>query len=47
MSIEYDALIGNQTWELVPLPKGKNIVGCKWVYKTKFGVDGKIEKHKA
>jgi hypothetical protein len=43
---EYEALIKIR-WELVPLPKGKNIVGCKWVYKTKYGVDGQIDKHKA
>jgi histone deacetylase 1/2 len=31
MDIEYDALMKNQTWHLVP-PKGiKNIVDCRWV----------------
>lgn len=47
MSVEYDAQIRNQTWELVPLPKGMNIAHCKWVYKTNFDADGQIEKHKA
>jgi hypothetical protein len=23
------------------------LVGCKWVYKTKYDVDGKLKKHKA
>ena len=47
MTVEYDSLIKNKTWTLVPLPPGKNLVGCKWIYKTKFTSDGHIEKHKA
>jgi hypothetical protein len=42
MVVEYGALIKNQTWELVPLVKGKNIAGCKWVCKTKYGVNGQV-----
>ncbi|MCO5550055.1 hypothetical protein L7F22_003534 [Adiantum nelumboides] len=30
---ELDALYGNETWELVPLLKGKKPMGCRWVYK--------------
>jgi hypothetical protein len=47
MVVKYEALIKNQTWELIPLLKGKNIIGHKWIYKTKYGVNGQIEKHKA
>ena len=47
MQNEYDSLIKNKTWELVELPKGKNVVNNKWVYKNKFKFDGRIEKHKA
>ena len=25
----------NETWELAQLPKGKKVVGCKWVYKER------------
>lgn len=33
--------------DLVPLPKGGKLVRCKWVYRKKFGPDGKMDKHKA
>jgi histone deacetylase 1/2 len=47
MDTEFDALIRNQTWHLVPKPKGKNIIGCKWVYKVKRKADGSIDRYKA
>jgi hypothetical protein len=34
MDLEFDALMKNKTWHLVPPMKGTNIVGCKWVYKN-------------
>jgi len=37
----------NETWELVELPNGWKPVGCKWVFKTRCGSDGKVECHKA
>lgn len=47
MANKYEALFKNQMWKLVPLPKCKNIVGCKWVYKTKYGANREIVKNKA
>lgn len=47
MKDEMESLIENKTWKLVDLPKGKNIVGCKWVYKIKTNADGTIQKYKA
>ena len=44
---EFDSLIRNGTWELVELPEGKNVVGCKWVLKVKRKVDGSIDRFKA
>ena len=37
----------NDTWDLVPYPEGKKLVGCKWVFKRKMGSNGSIEKYKA
>jgi histone deacetylase 1/2 len=35
MDEEMAPLDGNATWESVVLPKDKNAIGCKWVYKVK------------
>ena len=33
---------------MVSLPLGANmIIGCKWVYRLKYGLDGFIDKYKA
>ncbi|PNX88803.1 pentatricopeptide repeat-containing protein mitochondrial-like, partial [Trifolium pratense] len=42
-----DSLRDNKTWNLVPLPKDKKIVGCKWVFSIKHKADGSIERYKA
>ena len=47
MDEEIGAIEKSNTWELVDLPKGKEVIGVKWVYKTKRNVEGKIERHKA
>ncbi|MFS7974794.1 putative RNA-directed DNA polymerase [Helianthus anomalus] len=44
---ELQAIEKHDTWELTTLPAGKNVVGLKWLFKTKLGADGKIMKHKA
>ena len=35
MSTKMEALEKNKTWDIVELPKGKNLVGCKWVFAMK------------
>ena len=47
MKEEYKSLLDNDTWDLVPLPKGRKLVRCKWVYRTKYGPDDKVDKCKA
>ena len=47
MKKELDALQKNNTWDLVDLPPGKSVVGCKWVYKIKTCFDGTIDTYKA
>jgi len=47
MNEEYHSLLANDTWDHIPLPKGRKLVRCKWVYRTKYGPDGKVDKHKA
>ncbi len=37
MREEYDFLVVNNTWSLVPLPKGRKPISCKWVFKIKHG----------
>ena len=44
---EYDSLIKNETWELVPPPKDCNIIGSKWMMKIKRDADGNVDRHKA
>ena len=47
MSEEFDALIRNGTWELTPSHPSQNLVGCKWVFRTKRNADGPINRYKA
>ena len=44
---EYQSIMKNDVWDVVPRPKGKSIVTSKWIYKIKYVVDGNIEKYKA
>jgi hypothetical protein len=47
MNEEYHSLMANDTWDLVPFLKGRKLVRCKWVYKTKYALNGSVERHKA
>ena len=44
---EYASIMKNNVWEVVPRPKGKRVVGSRWLYKVKHAVDGSMEKYKA
>jgi hypothetical protein len=47
MQEEYDSLMTNNTWTLVPLLASRKPVSCKWVFKIKQGANGEMERYKA
>lgn len=47
MHQEMEALHWNNTCTLVPQHEHHNIVGCRWLFRTKYHADGSIERHKA
>ena len=44
---EYDSIIKNKMWEMVPLPHGKKPIGLRWIFKLKKNSNGEIAKYKA
>ena len=46
MKSEIDSMYSNQVWTLVDAPEGVTLIGYKWVYKKKIGVDGQVKTHK-
>ena len=47
MNQEMESMYSNSVWELGdPLEDAKPI-GCKWIFKRKRGIDGKVEAFKA
>lgn len=47
MDEELASIERNDTWDLMEHPTGKKVIGLKWVYKTKFDAQGKVQKFKA
>ena len=47
MNLEMDSMYSNQVWELVDLPEEVKPIRCKWIYKRKRGVEGRVETFKA
>jgi hypothetical protein len=47
MKEEYQSIIKNDAWKVVPKTKNKDVVSSKWIYKIKHVEDESIEKHKA
>jgi hypothetical protein len=47
MQEEYNSLLENQTWDLVPLPSGRKLFRCRWIYRTNSTMDGHISMYKA
>ena len=44
---EYQSIMKNDAWEIVPRPEGKSVVTSRWLYKIKHGANGSIKKYKA
>ena len=47
INAKLDALYQNNTWEVVPYPKGWKIVDCRWVVKYKLDANGDMTRSKA
>ena len=43
---EYQLIMKNDVWDIVPRPEKKCIVTLKWIYKIKHAADGSINKYK-
>jgi hypothetical protein len=44
---EMESLHKNETWDVVKLPIGRNLVGSKWVFKKNMNATCQVEKFKA
>ncbi|KAE8656959.1 hypothetical protein F3Y22_tig00116997pilonHSYRG00690 [Hibiscus syriacus] len=44
---EYEALVRNGTWTLVPLPRDRKAVNCKWIFRIKRNADGSVSRYKS
>ena len=47
MNQEIESMYSNSVGELVDPPEHVRPIGCKWIYKKKRGIDGKVETFKA
>ena len=46
MNQEMESMYSNSIWELVDPPEDVKPIGCKWIFKRKRGIDGKVETFK-
>ncbi|GKC88978.1 ribonuclease H-like domain-containing protein [Tanacetum coccineum] len=47
MNDEYNAIIKNNTWTLVPRPVEANVVRCMWLFRHKYLAKGTLIRYKA
>ena len=43
---EYQLIMKNDVWDIVPRPERKSVMNLKWIYKIKHVGYGNIEKYK-
>ena len=43
---EYQSIMKNNFWDVVPRTEGTSVVTSKWIYKIKHAIDGSIDKYK-
>ena len=41
---EYQSIMKNDVWDIVPKLEGKSVVSSKWIYKIKYAADESIER---
>jgi hypothetical protein len=47
MDEKLDQIKKNDTWELVPRPNNKNLIGTKWVFINKLNENEQVTRNKA
>ena len=47
MEEEHEQIEKDNTWDLVPRPKDKNVIGTKWIFKNKLNENGDVIRNKA
>ena len=47
MKSEMKSMEINNVWTLIYAPKGIKTIGCKWIFKRKWGTDGQVKTYKA
>ena len=47
MNEEIEQIERNRTWNFVPRPKDKNVIGTKWIFRNKLNEGGEVSRKKA
>eukprot|EP00253_Pinus_taeda_P008926 PITA_08926 len=43
---EYNSIMVNDVWEVVPRPQERSVVGSRWIHKIKYAADDSVKKYK-